>query len=71
LEQLAPGARVEPTANGDVADVVVFPKARTVDPDVLLDGGPPMPASSLAPEIAARAAALRERIAAGIAVRRV
>jgi hypothetical protein len=71
LAQLVPGARAERTANGDVADVVVFPKARTVDPDVVLDGRPPAPASSLAPEIAVRAKALRERAAAGIAVRRI
>lgn len=71
LAQLEPGARVAPAANGDVADVVVFPKARTVDPAVLRDGGPPVPASALVPEIAARAAALRARAAAGIAVRRV
>src|SRR3954452_19916681 len=69
LAQLAGGTGVE--GDGPGADVVVFPKARTVDPPVLLDGGPPVPASSLAPEIAARAAALRERAAAGIAVRRV
>jgi uncharacterized protein len=71
LAQLVPGARAERTANGDVADVVVFPKARTVDPDVVLDGRPPVPASSLAPEIAVRAEALRARAAAGIAVRRI
>ena len=71
LAQLRPGAEVRATANGDEADVVVFPKARTVDPDVLLDGGPPVPASSLAPWITVRAAALRERAATGIAVRRV
>jgi HD superfamily phosphohydrolase len=71
LAQLVPGARVALARNGDAADVVVFPKARTVDPAVLRDGGPPVPASSLVPEIETRAAALRARVAAGIAVRRV
>jgi HD superfamily phosphohydrolase len=71
LGQLVPGTRVALAAAGEAADVVVFPKPRTVDPAVLHDGGPPVPASSLVPEIAVRAAALRARVARGIAVRRV
>jgi hypothetical protein len=72
LAALAPGARAAEVHGGDRggADALVFPKPRTVDPHVLLDGGPPVRASALDPEIAVRAAALRARAAAGIAVRR-
>jgi HD superfamily phosphohydrolase len=69
LGALTPGATAEEVADGAAA--TVFPKARTVDPHVLLDGGPPVRASTLDPEIAVRAAALRERAAAGIGVRPV
>jgi HD superfamily phosphohydrolase len=71
LAALRPGAAaVEVHGVRDVADAVAFPKPRTVDPHVLLDGGPPVRASTIDPEIAVRAAALRRRAAAGIAVRR-
>ena len=67
LDRLAPGARV--TVGDPDPEVVVCPKARTVDPPVLADGRPPVPVSSIAPRVAARAEALRSRTAAGIALR--
>jgi HD superfamily phosphohydrolase len=71
LDALVPGAAAAVVAAGDGRpDIVVFPKPRAVDPHVLgADGLPPVRASAFAPEIAASAAALRARAAAGIGVR--
>ncbi|QEC49575.1 HD domain-containing protein [Baekduia soli] len=69
LARLVPGARAVLARPGEDADVVVHPKPRTVDPLVLGAEGAPVRASALAPSIARDAAALRARVAAGIAVR--
>src|SRR4051794_571075 len=66
LAALAPGLAV--VRDDGRPDVVVRPKARTVDPPVMADGGAIVRASSLEPAIAARAQALRERCAAGIGI---
>jgi HD superfamily phosphohydrolase len=69
LRALAPGATA--VLDEVTPDVVVRPKPRAVDPAVLLDGAPAVPVSTLLPEVAHRAAALRTRLAAGIGVRRL